>query len=167
VAAAVQGVPAHFNRDSVAWGIAYNAAGAGATGLLAAILVQGVMFARDRHSPLAPPLRRALVLAAVLSSVLTLVTAVTLSSGAGHWVGGVPSDAGGLPLLGWSRSGGDLRVAHFFALHIHQALPLVAGLILASGLRRPMAAVHLSAAAMAGATLFVFIQALAGRAFIA
>jgi len=164
--AAVVGVPAHFNRDSVAWGMAYNVAGAGATVLLAAMLVQGWMIGRDRETSLPPALRRAFVLAAVLSFVLTLVTAITLSSGAGHWVGGTPSDAGGLPLLGWSRSGGDLRVAHFFALHIHQALPLAAALIVASGLRRSMLAVHVSAAAMVGATLFVFVQALSGRPFI-
>lgn len=166
VAAAVSGVPAHFNRDSPIWTIAYNAAGAGATVLLIGILVQGLMFARDRQSTLPPALRRALVLGAVLSFVCTLITAMTLSSGAGHWVGGVPTDAGGLPLFGWSRSGGDLRVAHFFALHMHQALPLAAGLIVASGMRRQMIAVHLSAAAMLGATVFVFVQALAGRPFI-
>jgi hypothetical protein len=45
--------------------------------------------------------------------------------GPGHWVGGIRSDAGGLPLLGWSRTGGDLRVPHFFATHIMQALPLL------------------------------------------
>lgn len=167
VAAAVQGVPAHFNRESAVWAFAYNAAGAGATLLLVAIVVQGLTIARDRDSTLAPALRRALLLAAVLSAVLTLVTAMTLSSGAGHWVGGTPSDAGGLPLLGWSRTGGDLRVAHFFALHIHQALPLAALAIVAAGVRRPVAMVNLAAIAMTGATLFVFVQALAGRPFIA
>ena len=166
IAAAVLGVPAHFNRSSLFWEVAYGAAGAGATVLLVAILVQGLMFARDRQSALPPALRRALVLGAVLSCVCTLITAITLSSGAGHWVGGAPTDAGSLPLMGWSRSGGDLRVAHFFALHMHQALPLAAWLIVASGLRRPMAAVHLSAAAMLGATVFVFVQALSGRPFI-
>ena len=48
-----------------------------------------------------------------------------LAQGTGHWVGGVPTDAGGLPLFGWSRTGGDLRVPHFFATHVMQALPLL------------------------------------------
>lgn len=166
VSAAVAGVPAHFNRGSLFWEVAYNAAGAGATVLLIAVLVQGLMIGRDRDSRVPPAMRSAFVLAAVLSFVLTLVTAMTLSSGAGHWVGGTPSDAGGLPLLGWSRSGGDLRVAHFFALHIHQALPIAAALIVATNVRRAVLAVNLSAAAMVAATAFVFFQALAGRPFI-
>jgi hypothetical protein len=166
VAAAVSGTPAHYNRSSLGWMLAYNAAGFVAIVMLSAIFVQGRMIARDRTVPLAPAMRRALVLGAVLSAAATLVTAMTLASGAGHWVGGTPSDAGGVPLMGWSRSGGDLRVAHFFALHIHQALPLAGWLIVAGGMRRPMLAVHLAAAALLGLTVFVFVQALAGQPFI-
>ena len=35
-------------------------------------------------------------------------------------------DATGLPFFHWSTTGGDLRVAHFAALHIMQAVPLIA-----------------------------------------
>ena len=163
ITAAVLGVPAHFNRSSLAWAAAYNAAGVTAVVLLSAIVVQGLMIARDRQVPLAPAFRRALVLGALLSSAATLVTAMAMAAGSGHWVGGAPTDAGGLPLMGWSRSGGDLRVAHFFALHMHQALPLVGWLIVASGMRRPLAAVHTTAAAMLGLVAFLFAQALAGQ----
>jgi hypothetical protein len=166
LAAAAAGVPAHFNRASAAWAAAYNAAGVVAMVMLAAILVQGLMIARDRQVALAPAMRRALVLAAVLSSASTLVVAMTLAAGAGHWVGGAPNDALGLPLLGWSRSGGDLRVAHFFALHLHQALPLAGWLVVASGMPRPLAAVHAAAAALLGFMAYTFVQALTGQPFI-
>ena len=124
IGTAAAGQPAHFNRSAPIYSISYSLAGALAAMLLVALLVQGLMIARDREIKLAPAFRLSLVLGAVVASVATLGVAGYLASGAGHWVGGVPSDAGGLPILGWSRSGGDLRVAHFWALHASQLLPL-------------------------------------------
>ena len=47
-----------------------------------------------------------------------------------HWVGGEATDAGGLPLVNWSRTGGDLRVAHFFGIHAMQIIPLLGAVLL-------------------------------------
>ncbi len=162
VSAAVSGVPAHFNRASLFWGVAYSLGGVGALTLLSAMVVQGRMIARDRAVELAPAMRRAIVLGAYLGAALTLVTAGYLSTRSGHWVGGTPSDAGGLPLVGWSRSGGDLRVAHFFALHQMQFLPLVAWVALRAIPRHALAVVHIAALLGVVATAFVFVQALSG-----
>ena len=70
---------------------------------------------------------------------LTLVTAGTMSGMGTHFIGGTASDAGGFPVMGWSRDGGDLRVAHFFATHALHFIPafgLVSGL--SSAARMPV-----------------------------
>jgi hypothetical protein len=165
VAAATNGVPSHFNREAV-WATAYSLAGVGAVTLMLAVLVQGVQLARDRVVRIAPAFRLALVLGAILSCAATVFIAMTLASGDGHWIGGARSDAGGLPLLGWSRTGGDLRVAHFWALHAHQLIPLAGWLVVRTGMRWQCSAVLAFTVAYVGLIAFTFMQALQRQPFI-
>jgi hypothetical protein len=84
----------------------------------------------------------------------------------GHWVGGTVSDAGGMWLMGWSRDGGDLRVAHFFATHAMHVVPLAAlGCSMVFG-REARAPVHVAALAYIGLVALTFIQALMGQPFL-
>jgi hypothetical protein len=88
---------------------------------------------------------------------------------------GLPDGGPGLPLLGWSTVGGDLRIPHFVGMHALQALPLAILLLelLAPRvplLRDPRRRLRLIVIAVAGyaATLAVLTaQALSGQSIVA
>lgn len=94
---------------------------------------------------------------------------------AGAHAVGAPEDGPGLPLLGWSTIGGDLRVGHFIGMHGLQAIPLFTiGLEWASRrlplLRNVTTRVRLIAVAATSFTALVVIvtwQALLGQSVIA
>ena len=102
-----------------------------------------------------------------ISFIFTVIMAGELASMDSHWIGGTASDKQGLWLLGWSRDGGDLRVAHFFALHAMQLIPLAA---LVSLPKRFADSPRLSAAVLSlfycGFLFYVYFQAKSGVAFL-
>jgi hypothetical protein len=81
---------------------------------------------------------------------------------------GAPDGGAGLPITGWSREHGDLRVGHFVGLHAVQLLPAAAWLIgpLGSAVRRRRAVLFLATAYFA---LFgiLLAQALMGQPLFA
>jgi hypothetical protein len=99
--------------------------------LLLAILL---VFERTPDRPFAWSLRLGLLISLVGMGAAFLMVRPTpeqraaMTAGRGprivgaHTVG--PADGGpGLPIVGWSTVGGDLRVAHFFGIHAMQVLP--------------------------------------------
>jgi hypothetical protein len=137
----LRGTTSHFNISTP-----LDSALFGTMGFMIALVwvMNGVVAAlllRQRDSleaGLAWSLRLGLLLSAVgmgvaflMTSVPTPAQAAALAEGqapatfGAHSVG-VEDGGPGLPLVGWSTVGGDLRVAHFIGLHGLQALPLLA-----------------------------------------
>ena len=85
-----------------------------------------------------------------------------------HTVGG-PDGGPGLPLTGWSREHGDVRVPHFVGLHAIQALALIA--VALRRWRRPEAvrvrALLVAASSYAALFLLLLWGALRGQSFAA
>jgi len=161
---AARGEASHFNVGTPLDQALYSLMGAGALALVVAIAVVGWLAARDPAARLTPGLRHGIGLGFVLAAGLTLVTAGALSSMGGHFVGTPSATAGTLPLIGWSTEVGDLRPAHFLALHAMQALPLLGWWLDRRGLGADVAGRMLKRAAWcyAAVTAAVFAQALMG-----
>jgi len=125
---AARGRQSHFNFDTPLESIMYGMMGVGATALVVCAFIIGLGILKSRKPGIGEGFKEGAAWGLMLGAVATFITAGVMSSGllagAGHWVGGVHSDAQGLPLTGWSTTGGDLRVAHFFATHLMQTLPL-------------------------------------------
>ena len=126
---AARGRASHYNRDTALESfLYYGVMGPGAVLLLVSAFGFGWLLWRHGKPSSPAGLRWGGALGLMLGSVVTMATVVPLSAGfvdgLGHWVGGVRSDVAGLPVTGWSTTGGDLRVPHFFATHMMQALPL-------------------------------------------
>lgn len=154
-----RGRRSHFNFDTDFEILMYQFMGIGALVLVFASFFLGLMIWLRTSE------RTGLTLGAIiglmLGSVMTLVIAGYLSSNGSHWVGQASGDATGLPLVGWSREVGDIRVAHFLATHTMQILPLV-GLWL-DRCRFHRNWIWLATAVLVGLAGGLFAQALAGE----
>ena len=185
VAQVVRGRPSHFNRSTPLDSVLWDAMGGTIALLWLATLVLTVQVLRAPIADVAS--RWAIRLGALISLVgLGLAALMTTpprarptSNGAfGRMVGahsvGVPDGGPGMPLTGWSTTGGDLRIPHFVGMHALQALPLLAVLLVVLAgwvprLRPPAVRARLvviAAAGYAGMVALVTWQALRGQPLI-
>lgn len=156
-----RGVPSHFSVQTPFTALMYTLMGIGAVALVVCIGIVGVLAWRDRAARFGPALRLGVGLGFVLSAVLTFFIAGYLGGNGSHFVGTPSPGAATLPLLGWSLEVGDLRPAHFLALHAMQVLPLLGWWADRVGQRSPLLP-WTAAAAYGGLTVAVFVQALMG-----
>ncbi len=158
---AARGVTSHFNNSTLFDGIVFNTMGL-------FILLNSLAAARLAWLYwIAPPSTLGPGLLWGIRWGLLLLLAGSIEAGPmlarlAHTVGA--ADGGtGLPLVNWSVSHGDLRVAHAMGLHGMQALPLAGWLVERWKLARPAALVCGAALGYTAIFLLLLWQALAGR----
>jgi hypothetical protein len=163
---AARGVRSHFNLDTDFDEMLFNLLGVTVVLLwLATLAIAGTVLRR----PTADPATNWSIRLGLTISLLGMLVGVLMTArkSPGHGVG-VPDGGPGLLLLGWSTTGGDLRVGHFVGLHALQLLPLLAA-VLAAVPRRLLpdpARLHLvllSGAGYLGLLVLLTWQALRGQ----
>jgi hypothetical protein len=181
----LRGTTSHFNV-----GTAFDATLFSTMGLLIIVvwamnLVAAILLLVQRlpDPAIAWSLRLALLLTlvgAALGVLMTRPTSAQLDGMRAHQpvsiVGahsvGVADGGPGLPVTGWSTTGGDLRIGHFLGLHALQLLPLIGWLLArrrmhSLGNRRRVALVWIAAFSYLGLIALVTWQALRGQPLIA
>jgi hypothetical protein len=139
---AARGTTSHFNMTTPFNSFLWFTMGAFIVLVWAMNLVLGIVLLRQRmpDQVFAWSLRLGVLISAVgMAAAFLMVTptpeqAAAISSGhPTHTVGAhsvAVADGGpGLPILGWSTVGGDLRAAHFVGLHALQVLPFLGWLL--------------------------------------
>lgn len=157
---AALGQESHFNNATMFHSVMYALMGLGAVALSTTSLALAWEIARRPIAGLQGTFIAAVVAGLVLTFLLGGGLGGYMSSQAGHAVG---TEAGHLPFVGWNRSGGDLRVAHFLGMHAQQALPILAALVAPLAVRSRWTLLALGASVYVALTLALFFQAVAGR----
>ncbi|WTA98490.1 hypothetical protein OG373_20005 [Streptomyces avidinii] len=130
----LRGRQSHFNQRTSFDAQVYGAMAVTVVVLWTATLVIAVLLFRSRTADRATTwsIRIAAVLAlagAGLGFLMTTPTEAQLAVDGAPVVGahsvGVPDGGPAMALTGWSTTGGDLRVPHFFGMHALQLLPLL------------------------------------------
>jgi len=138
----VRGTTSHFNISTPFDGAVWSIMGVSIVGIWTANLILGIVLLRQRFAD--PAFGWALRFGVFISLIgmgvaffMTTPTAAQLTAakaGNGLPISGAHSvgvaDGGpGIPILGWSTVGGDLRAPHFVGLHALQLLPLFGWLV--------------------------------------
>jgi hypothetical protein len=183
VGAVLTNTTSHFNVSSplatAAWGLMAVSI---VVVWLATVVVAVVLF----RAPLGDPARSLAIRAGLVIGLIGMALAFLMTSPtseqlddfqgvAGAHAVGVADGGAGIPILGWSTEGGDLRVPHFIGMHALQALPLlVVGMELLAArvpvLRSSTVRFRLVVAASVGFVVLVGIvlwQALRGQSVVA
>ncbi|WP_283134881.1 hypothetical protein [Rhizohabitans arisaemae] len=141
---AARGLRSHFNVSTELDAQLFGIMGLAVVLLFIANIVAAVLVLLDRHADRAGAwaIRFGLILSTAGMGLGALMTSPTAEQQAGVVKGligahsvGVRDGGPGIPVIGWSTTGGDLRIPHFIGMHALQLLPLAALLLLALAAR--------------------------------
>jgi hypothetical protein len=168
VGQAARGVRSHFNDDTAFDATLFSIMGATIALVWLATVTIALRFLRERSDDRATA---SAVRLGLLVGLAGMAVGFLISANGGHAVG-VPDGGPGLFLVGWSTTGGDLRIGHFVGMHALQFLPLLAAGLAALGQGRldetaRVRIVQIAAAGYAGLVVLVTWQALRGQALLA
>lgn len=165
---ALRGRASHFNvatpADAIVWRVMVGAIVLATVVILYVAWVASMRPLRDAEGVAIDPLIATGWRSGLWSFLIAAYTGFRMGGARRHTVGG--ADTGPrTAVLGWSTEHGDLRVAHFFALHALQVLPLFAALLtrapLPEGVR--WALLLLAIGGQSAVTIGTLLQAHQGR----
>jgi hypothetical protein len=163
---AARGVRSHFNDDTTGDRLLFIAMGVTIVVLYLATVAIALRFLREpgRDRAAGAAIRLGLVVGLVGMGVGIIMSVI------GSHAVGVPDGGAGLPFVGWSTTGGDLRIGHFVGMHALQALPLLAAALAATGRMTEATRTRIVTVAAAGygaVVLLVTWQALRAQPLLA
>jgi hypothetical protein len=153
-----RGQLSHFNNSSMFYLMLYQLMG------LAAVLVTlytayiGVLFFKNDFPGLPAAYLWAIRLGIIIFVIFSFEGAI-MGGRMAHTVGGQDGGAA-IPLLTWSKTFGDLRVAHFIGMHALQVLPIIAYYFI-----KNTKGVFIISALYGLLALYTLVQALNGKPF--
>ncbi len=167
---AARGRRSHYNQTTPFDELLWSLMGTAIMVLFLATLVIGIVALRQRIGDRSVTWAIRLGLGLALLGMLLAFPMTMQVPGEPGIVGahsvGVADGGPGMPLTGWSLTGGDLRIGHFVGLHGLQALPLLAFLLIRfGGLAEPVRARLVLVAGLAYGVLTTLLtwQALRGQ----
>jgi hypothetical protein len=168
VGQAARGVRSHFNADTAFDATLFAIMGATIALVWLATVAIALRLLRERSDD---RVTASAVRLGLLVGLAGMAVGFLISANGGHAVG-VPDGGPGLFLVGWSTTGGDLRIGHFVGMHALQFLPLLAAGLAALDPGRldeiaRVRIVRIAAAGYAGLVVLVTWQALRGQALLA
>ena len=156
---AYRGELSHFNVSAPLYSNLYVLMAVAAIGISLWTGVMGVYFFKNNF----PQLENYYLWAIRLSLIIFVIYSMegmVMGSRLAHSVGGADGSEG-LPVVNWSKSLGDLRIAHFMGMHALQIIPLLAYFLL-----KNTTAVVITSLLYLTLNTAVFVQALMGKPLI-